>query len=187
MIALFEIAAARMRADSAGAWELADHALAIIDRTSPLKLPTGRGFRAVALINRAGAEVWTGIRPDTAATLLDMSREAADLGLLLPHVNANSHVALIDALHNRCTVAHSRATETLRFAERRGWRSQPQVLAAVLTLALVGTSRHDIDTAARWVNRGLATGGKDTDRALRLALAIAAVQVAVARGDWQPR
>ncbi|MGS0685578.1 LuxR C-terminal-related transcriptional regulator, partial [Nakamurella sp. GG22] len=183
LIALFELAAARVRGDSAGTWKLADHALAIIDRTPPQELPTGRGFRAVALVNRAGAEVWTGIRPDTAATLVDMSREAAELGLLLPHVNAMSHVALIDALHSRCTAAHNRATETLRFADRRGWRSQPQVLGAVLTLALVDTSRHDVENAARWVSRGLAAGGKDTDRALRLALAVAAVQVAVGRGD----
>ncbi len=183
VIALFELAAARMRADSAATWQLADHALAIIDRTTPQVLPTGRAFRAVALVNRAGAEVWTGIRPDTAATLIDMAREAAEVGLLLPHVNANSHVALIDAMHNRCTAAHSRATDTVRFAERRGWRAQPQVLGAILALALVGTSRHDVETAAGWVSRGLAAGGQDTDRALRLGLAIAAVQVAVGRGD----
>lgn len=183
VIALFEMAAARMRGDSAGVQELADHSLAIIDRTPRQRLPTGRAFRAVALVNRAGAEVWTGIAPDTTTTLVDMSRESAELGLLLPHVNANSHIALIDALHSRCTAAHSRASETLRFADRRGWRSQPQVLAAVLALALVELARHDVEAAAGWVSRGLTTGGKDTDRALRLALAITAVHIAVARGD----
>jgi LuxR family maltose regulon positive regulatory protein len=48
---------------------------------------------------------------------------------------------------------------------------------------LVQLGRLHPDTADSFIRRGLAASGKETDRAIRLALGIAAVQVAICRGD----
>jgi LuxR family maltose regulon positive regulatory protein len=50
-------------------------------------------------------------------------------------------------------------------------------------MGLVGLARNRPDDAARFINQGLAVSRADTDRAIRLALAIAGVEVAVSRGD----
>jgi LuxR family maltose regulon positive regulatory protein len=53
----------------------------------------------------------------------------------------------------------------------------------VLCSGLVHLTRQRPDTADGYIKRGLASSGRETDRAIRLALGIAAVQVAVGRGD----
>jgi LuxR family maltose regulon positive regulatory protein len=83
----------------------------------------------------------------------------------------------------RCRAADRRAREVAQFVERRGWSSEPQALATFLALGLGELSRHQLDPAGANIGRGLAAGGRQTDRAIRLALAIAAVQLAVLRGD----
>jgi LuxR family maltose regulon positive regulatory protein len=61
--------------------------------------------------------------------------------------------------------------------------SEPQALAALLTHALVELARQHPGSANDFVQRGLAGSRGGTDRTLRLAFGVVAVQVAVARGD----
>ncbi len=103
-------------------------------------------------------------------------------GCGLVNVNAVGHQAVVEALAGRCRAADRRAREVAQFVERRGWSSEPQALATFLALGLVELSRHQLDPAGANIGRGLAVGAQ-TDRAIRLALAIAAVQLAVLRGD----
>jgi LuxR family maltose regulon positive regulatory protein len=67
--------------------------------------------------------------------------------------------------------------------ERRGWSAEPQALAAFLALAMVQLARGQWEVAGGNVDRGLSNSARHTDRSSRLALAVCAVQLAVARGD----
>jgi LuxR family maltose regulon positive regulatory protein len=106
-----------------------------------------------------------------------------ELGLLLPHLNATGHLALLDALKGNHRPAQRQAADALQIIERRGWAAEPQALTTFLTLSQIALARHDPDTADHYVRKGLAGSGQHTDRATRLALGITAVQVAVSRGD----
>jgi LuxR family maltose regulon positive regulatory protein len=183
LMLLYQMIAARSRADTAAVAELAGQTLEVVNRTPRELLPAGRAFRALAQINLAGAQLWTG-QLKAAEAILDVAEaEAAELGLGLPRVNAIGHLALADAMRGRCRAADRRARQALQIADRRGWGSEPQALAAVLCSGLVQLTRQRPDTADGYVKRGLAASGKETDRAIRLALGIAAVQVAVCRRD----
>jgi LuxR family maltose regulon positive regulatory protein len=180
-ILLLEMVAAREQGDSAQVAAKANDALTAIATAPPL--PAGRAFRTIATINLAGAQVWAG-GPDTLGdTLRDAAREALELGMLLPQLNALSHLALHSALSGRYQDASRGAAEAIRIIERRAWGSEPQALAAFLGQGLVDLAGHRLDAADALLQRGLAATGGQTDRALRAALAIAAAQSAVSLGD----
>ncbi len=182
-IALFEMGAARFRGDSAATLRLAADAVTVLDATSRHRLPGARYFRVIAEVNLAGAQLWTGNFSDAEQTLDNAAITAAELGLLLPQLNAVGHLALVDVLHGRCRRAARRSAEALQIAERHGWTSEPQALAAYLSAGLVELTRNRSDAAARHLRMGLSATGTQTDRALRLALGIATIQVAVSRAD----
>ncbi len=182
-IALFEMGAARFRGDSAATLRLAGRAVAVLDATPRHRLPNARYFRVIAEINLAGARLWTGNTGDAEQTLENAAIAAAEIGLLLPQLNATGHLALFDVLHGRCRRAARRSAEVLQIAERNGWTSEPQALAEYLSSGLVELARNRPDTAAGHLRKGLAATGTQTDRSLRLALGISTIQVAVSRHD----
>jgi len=183
LMLLYQMIAARSQADAATVADLAGRTLEVVRETPRQRLPSGRAFRTLAHINLAGAQLWTGRQQDAERILEDAEAEAGELGLGLPQVNAIGHLALADAMRGRCRAADRRARQALQIADRRGWGSEPQALAAVLCSGLVQLGRLHPDTADSFIRRGLAASGKETDRAIRLALGIAAVQVAICRGD----
>ena len=182
LMLLYEMIEARSRGDAAAVAELAIQTIDVVDHTPRALLPAGRAFRALAHINLAGARLWTGRQEEAELILGGAEAEAAELRLGLPQVNAIGHLALVDAMRGRCRAADRRAGQALHLADRRGWGSEPQALAAVLCSGLVHLTRHRPDTADSYIKRGLAASGKETDRAIRLALGIATVQAAVNRG-----
>src|SRR5664279_5143246 len=92
-------------------------------------------------------------------------------------------MALLDAIHGRIPDAARRADAAQLIAERRGWSSEPQALALYAALALTGIATHRLDAAESHIDAGLAVSTGGSDIACRLALAIATVEVAVARHD----
>lgn len=182
-LVLCEMAAARFRGDSAATARLAARAVEILDATPRQRIPIARPARVVADINLAGAQLWTGLPSGAAQILEAAAAEAAQLKLPLPQLNAIGHLSLLDALHGQCRRASRRSTLALQIADRRGWNSEPQALAAFLSAGLVELSRHRPAAAGVHLAKGLAASGSQTDRALRLALGIATVQAAVSRAD----
>ncbi len=180
---LFDMAGRRCAADSAAVQTIAAQVIDLVAHTTRRVLPAGPAFRVIAVINRAGAQIWTGGTADTATVLNDAAEEAFELGLLLPQLNALGHLALLDVFAGRCTAAARRAAEATEIIDRRGWGSEPQALATYLAQALIDLARHRPTAAGQHVRRGLAASGQHTDRTLRIALGIAWVEATIGRGD----
>ena len=106
-----------------------------------------------------------------------------------PHLNATGHLALLLAMHGQYREAARRGSQARQITERRGWQSEAQSLAGYLAGALVELGRHQPGRAAGQVTAGMVSSGgdKETDRAIRLGVGIAAVQAAVAGGDTRGR
>jgi LuxR family maltose regulon positive regulatory protein len=183
LISLFEMAGARMRGDASAVAILAGRVIDDLDRTPRRQIPAGRHFRAVAENNLGGAKLWAGDLAAADQILAATVPATQELELPLTQLNAIGHRAVIEALQGRCRQAHRRALEGIDIVDRRGWASEPQALASFLALGLVELARHRPVEAAAHINRGLTSSGDHTDRSLRLALAVAAVELAVLRGD----
>jgi LuxR family maltose regulon positive regulatory protein len=155
--------------------------LGLLDAAPRRMLPAGRYYRVIATNNLAGGQLWTGDL-DTAEThLTDAETHAREMGMELAERNAQTHLALLDALHGRLSRAHRRATTTLQALDRRGWGSELQALPGYLALGLTHLARNQPDQAATQISRGLTAAR--SDQACRLALGIAAVDIAIHRGD----
>lgn len=184
LLDLFDQAACRMTGDSSRQIELCRGVLRRLDRTPRREIPMGRHFRAIATANLAVGQLWVDDIDAADRSLADAEQQLSDLRMELTVLNTASYQALLDAMAGRCRRAERRARETLDGVDRRGWGSETQGMSLHLAHGMVLTSRGHPDLAARPVARGLAaTAGNHTDRPIRLGLAIAAVEVAVLRGD----
>jgi len=183
VINLFEMGVARMNGDIDALVAAAAGAIDLLDRTPRRAVPASRHYRVIATANLGGAQLWSGAFDDAERNLASADPESLELGLPLVNINAAGHRALLEALQGRNRLAERRARQTTQIIDRRGWSSEPQSLAAYLAMGLVELSRGHVDAAGAQVDHGLSASGRQTDRSLRLALAIAAVQVAVLRRD----
>ena len=183
VIALFEMAAARFSADVEKVLVQAEQVVGLLDRTPRRLIPAGRHYRAIAVTNLGGGQVWTGAFDEAERNLALVEPDALELGLLFVHLNALGHHAVVDALQGRLRQASRRARDGLTIIDKRGWSAEPQALASFLAQGLVALSRGDVELAAAHITRGLSLSGQQTDRTLRLALGVAAVELAVARRD----
>jgi LuxR family maltose regulon positive regulatory protein len=181
-ILLFELAAARISGNSEGVVAIARQVLMLLDKTPSQMMPAGRQFRIITLNNLGGALVWAGPADEAEQVLEQATPEALELGLLLPHLNSTGHLAMLDTFQGRLRRGQRRATGALEIIERRGWASEPQALTTYVALSQIALARQRLAAAESYIQKGLAVSGQQTDRAGRLALAIAAVQVAVGRG-----
>ena len=149
----------------------------------------GRGFPWGGRSGSLLASTWgarscgTGTRRTPSDCSALPRRRRSTRGMLLSHLNATSHLALVDVMRGQFRAAGDRARQCLTVIDLRGWGSEPQALAVFLSLGLIELARQNPDAADAFVKRGLSGSGKETDRAIRLALAIAGVRVAVSRAD----
>ena len=183
LISLFELAGARMRGDAGKTHDISTRIIDYLDQTPRRRVPAGRHFRAVAENNLGGAKLWAGDLGAAEQILMATAPAAAELELPLTQLNAIGHRAVVEALQGRSRQAYRRGAEGVDIVDRRGWASEPQALASYLALGLVELARHRPAEAAVHINRGLSASGDHTDRSLRLALGIGAVELAVLRGD----
>ena len=184
LLDLFEQAGSRMTGDATRQIELCRNILRVLDETPRRELPLGRHLRAIATNNLGVGQLWTDDIDAAERSLTESERQLTDLGMELARLNTASYQALLDAMAGRCRRAERRARVTLEGVDRRGWGSETQGMSLHLALGLVLATRGHEDQAAKAVSRGLAaTAGTHTDRAIRLGLAIVAVELAVLRGD----
>lgn len=184
LLELYEQAACRVTGDSARQIEVCEGILHLLDRTPRREIPLARHFRAIATNNLGVGRLWTDDIDAAERSLAEGAQQLNDLGMDLAVLNAVAYHALLDAMVGRCRRAERRAREALETVDRRGWGSEIQGMALHLAMAMVLSTRGHVDHAARAITRGLAaTAGAYSDRAIRLGLAIAAVDAAVLRGD----
>ena len=157
--------------------------LQLLDRVPRSSLSSGRHFRAIATNNLAVGQVWAGDFAAAETSLLAAQAQSRELGMGLAELNARAHLALLDLLHGRLRSARQLASDAQQSLDRHGWGSEMQALPGYLTLGLIHLAQNQPDLAGNQIGRGLAASSRGIDQAGRLALGIAAVNVAVLRGD----
>ena len=168
--------AAELIAASSAASQLLDDA--------PRRLvPAARQLRVIADNNLAVGLLWKGDLQDAGRRFVLAEAQAREFSLALTVLNAQTHLALLDALHGRMRRAQERVVAALEVIDRRGWNSEGQVLCAYLTGGLTHLAWHQLDPAATQIDRGLAESAGGLDLAARLALGIVSVSVNLARAE----
>lgn len=184
LLDLFDQAGCRMSGDSVRQVALCEGILQVLDTNPRREIPLGRHFRAIATTNLGVGRLWTDDLDEAERALVDAERQLADLGMELATLNTTAHLVLVDAMAGRCRRAERRAREALETVERRGWGSETQGMGLHLAYGMMLLSRGHAEPAGKVLSRGLsATSGPQTDRPIRLGLAIALVESAVLRGD----
>ena len=184
LVDLFDVAAARMSGDAARVVGLCTGVLRTLDDTPRRQVPLARHFRAVATNNLGVGLIWTGDVDAADRALGDAERQLVDLDMELSLVNTNAFQALLDAMVGRCRRAEQRARQVLELIDRRGWGSEAQGHAAHLALGMVFSARGDGERAGRAFGRGLAASAtQQTDRSIRVGLAVGSIEAAVLRSD----
>ena len=183
VITLFEMAAARTRGDALTVSHKAREVLGLVERTPRPLMVAGPHYRVIAVSNLGSAALWNDRFDEAEEHLAAAELDTVELQLQMVHLNATGHRAVLEAMRGRNRQADRRARQALRIIDRRGWSSELQALATYLSLALVALSRHQLDAAGGIIERGLSLSSGQADRSNRLGLAIAAVDLAVLRGD----
>ncbi len=155
----------------------------LLDDVPRQQLPAAEQYRIIATNNIALGQLWAGDLTAAETTLAVVQTRCADMGLGLVELSAQAHLALLDAIHGRLPDAADSAEAGQRVAERRGWVSEPQALALYAAHALTAIATHRLDAADANITAGLAVSNGGSDIACRLTLAIAAVEVEIARHD----
>jgi LuxR family maltose regulon positive regulatory protein len=161
----------------------ADRLLDLIDRTPRRQLTARRHYRVLAVNNAAGGQLWSGEFGAAEVGFTKALAGARALGMELPALNGEGHLALLDVMHGRLRRGHRRAISTLRSLDRRGWGSETQALAVYLALAVTHLCWNQPEQAATHIERGLVASLRDTDVGCRLGLRIAALRLVVAGGN----
>ncbi|HEY7813380.1 MAG TPA: hypothetical protein VIC62_09095, partial [Nakamurella sp.] len=183
LLDVFDLAVVRMKGDAGGAVDLATRILRTLDGATRSQVPLARHFRAIATTNLGVGQLWTDDIDAAERTLIDAERQLADLGLELTLLNVVAYQAMLDAMVGRCRRADRRARAAMEQVNRRGWGSETQGLGLHLAMGMMLATRGHADAATKALTLGLAASGPQTDRAIRLGLAIASVEVALQRGD----
>jgi LuxR family maltose regulon positive regulatory protein len=110
-------------------------------------------IRLIVLSNGGTAELWTGNVTDAEKHL----RAAVDAnqwsGLLRPHLNAASQLALLLAERGDLDSAQAQARAAVQRAAEAGWALSGQAVSAYLALARVSLDRGEPDGVDRWLAR----------------------------------
>jgi LuxR family maltose regulon positive regulatory protein len=195
VLGLFRMVGYRAAGDSVRAATAARTIMDLVDAAPRGLPPAGRAYRVMAQVNLAGAQIWSdesadlvggGSSDDTHSLDRLLNQGAADadeLGLPLVRLNAHSHLAVLEAMRGQRRAADHRTAQLFSVAERHGWGSEPQILAALLARALVDLARQRPAAAGALLQRGLTASRGETDRSVRLAMGVTAVLVAVAQSD----
>jgi len=157
--------------------------LSLLDAARRRLVPAAPYHRVVGLNNLGVGHLWAGDLPAAQTNLTAAEALARELGMGLSLVTAAAHLAVLDVIHGRLRQAHRRASAVRGLVDRRGWAAEPQALGLYVALGMTLLARNRLEEAADIVDLGLAASSRGSDAGCRLALGIAAVGVAVARGD----
>jgi LuxR family maltose regulon positive regulatory protein len=169
---------------SAGLVRSSAHLLSLLDQAPRRLVPAARHYRAIGLNNVGVGQLWAGDLADAETNLTAAAAQAEEFGVDLALAAAHAHLAVRDVMQGRLRSAHHRATTARRVVDRRGWASEPQALGLYVALSMTELAWNRTADAAAAVDAGLvASSHGGSDNGCRLALGIAAVGVAGARGD----
>ena len=116
----------------------------------------------LVLSNAGTAELWTGDVVEAEKHL----RAAVDTnqwsGLLRPHLNAASQLALLLAERGDLDAAQADAQAAVQRATEAGWAISAQAVAAYLALAWVSLDRSEPEGVDRWLGAGRRGRGRRT-------------------------
>ena len=138
------------------------------------------------LLSNAGtAELWTG---DATAAEKHL-RAAVDTtqwsGLLRPHLNAASQLALLLAERGDLDAAQAEAQSAVQRATEAGWGTSPQAVAAYLALARVALDRSEPEGVDRWLRRVAEVEVVAPEPHVRLAAVTLNALRRADSGDWE--
>ena len=136
----------------------------------------------IATNNLAVGQFWAGRFDEAETNLRTVQTRCRELSIGLTELSVHGHLALLDVIHGRLPAAAQRADAALDLAGRRGWTAEPQVVGLRAAMAMVNLEQGRFAFSGA-LDEEPADGGADTDVACRLALAIACVNTATARGD----
>ena len=157
--------------------------LSLLDGAPRRLVPAAPHHRVVGLNNLGVGQLWAGDLPAAQANLDAAEARARELGMGLSVVTAVAHLAVLDVIHGRLHRARRRASAARDLVDRRGWAAEPQTLGLYVALGMTLLAESRLEEAADVIGLGLAASSRGSDTGCRLALGIAAVGVAVARGD----
>ena len=140
------------------------------------------------VLNNAGtAELWTGDMAEAEKHL----RAAMDAnqwsGLLRPHLNAASQLALLLGERGDLDAAQADAQAAVQRATEAGWATSAQAVAAYLALAWVSLDRSEPKDVDRWLGRVAEVEAIAPEPHVQLAAAALNALRRADSGDWAGR
>jgi LuxR family maltose regulon positive regulatory protein len=180
--AVLRVVHARVRDPARVGWA-AEQLLEVVERTARPDLPAVEQYRIIAMNNIGIGQLWSGDLAEAERTLCRVQARSQELGLGLVELSTRAHLAVLDVIHGRLPQAHRATAAAQEVATRKGWVSEPQALGLYAAAALTHLEGDQLDAAQEQIDAGLAVSDSGSDVACRLVLAIAAVGVAVARGN----
>lgn len=163
--------------------EASSHLLHLADELPRRHVPAAPAYSLIASNNRAIGLALEGRLEEAYVGLTAARATAAHIGMGLLELAATSYLSLVDAMAGDTIRARALSATAFEFADRRGWSSEPQLVAAVAAAALVDFQANDLDAAQHHIDSGLSAALPETDVGSRLILDIIAVGVATARRD----
>ena len=138
----------------------------------------------LVLNNTGTAELWTGDMAEAEKHL----RAAVDTnqwnGLLRPHLNAASQLALLLAERGDLDAAQVDAQAAVQRATQAGWAVSAQAVAAYLALACVSLDRSEPEDVDRWLGRVAEVEAIAPEPHVQLAAAALNALRRADSGDW---
>lgn len=183
LLDLFDLAHCRMSGDGERLIRLSLDIRATVRENRHSQLHLARTIDGAASTNLGVGQLWTGDEPAAQESFMDAERQLAGPDSELPQLGVAAYRSILDAMVGRFSRAERQARQGLDLVERRGWAAETQVLGLYLGLGMALTARGQADAAAGILGRGLAVSTWQTDRPVRLGLAIGSVEAAVLRSD----
>jgi LuxR family maltose regulon positive regulatory protein len=183
LLAVVTLQRARSRGDLDAAVDLAEDLLGGTRGTFLSRTPERR---ALVLLMRGAAEVWTGASASASRHLRESLMLARRSGQEYVELAGLGYLGLLQAMEGRLEAASELAAEALALASRHGWSGLPHAAPALATL---GTAQlHACDPAARTtLDEAAAICRASGDLPLQLSIAAARALASLDEREGGPR
>jgi len=180
-IAALKLSLGRRRGDLADVTEQARFLTGPLTGGSSDDIAMDGDLRAVALMNLGIVEAWSLGSPDAERHLAEGAALARLLGRHYLEVACLAQVAFASKIHP-FDVTRQRCQEAIALADRHGWRAEPIVAPALITLAGCLAWTGDLGESERWLQRAAAALRTDSGPGITLLLHHARATMAAGLG-----
>jgi LuxR family maltose regulon positive regulatory protein len=182
---LAEIGVARSRGDITALAEICRRVPTDPRTLSALGLAGWDMVPLLVLSNEGTAELWAGDVHEAEVHLRRALGTDRAGGYLLPHLNAESQLALLECERGNLDAAAHDGLAAISRAGELGWARMPQAAGAYLALAWVSLDRDEPVEAARWLRLVTEVEEVAPEQHIRLAAAALGALLRAATGDRQ--